>query len=240
MPAAACRDESARRRALIWYPAIGVIVGAVVGTAALGLRRTAGLLAAAVVLAVWVLLTGALHLDGLADTADAWVGGMGDRTRTLAIMKDPASGPVAVVAVLLVLLLKFSALATILGGGQLGLALVLGVGAVPLIARTWLVLAFVSTPYARPNGMGSELKGVGRTPAWVAVVVGAGGAIAGMWAGFGVGSVAAALVAVGVFVGWRVGVVRRIGGFTGDTAGALVELTETAVVLSLALTYGPG
>jgi adenosylcobinamide-GDP ribazoletransferase len=54
---------------------------------------------AALLLAVWVLLTGGLHLDGLADTADAWIGGQGDRDRTLAIMKDPRSGPIAIVAI---------------------------------------------------------------------------------------------------------------------------------------------
>ncbi len=48
---------------------------------------------AVLVLAVWVGLTGALHLDGLADSADAWLGGYGDRARTLAIMKDPYCGP---------------------------------------------------------------------------------------------------------------------------------------------------
>lgn len=52
-----------------------------------------------------MLITGGLHLDGLADTADAWVGGQGDRDRTLAIMKDPRSGPIAI-AVIVLLLLK--------------------------------------------------------------------------------------------------------------------------------------
>lgn len=67
--------------------------------------------------AVWVGLSGGLHLDGLADTADAWIGGHADRQRTLEIMKDPRSGPIAVVVLLLVLLLKFAALVVLLGQG---------------------------------------------------------------------------------------------------------------------------
>jgi adenosylcobinamide-GDP ribazoletransferase len=69
------------------------------------------MLHAALLLTVWVLLSGGLHLDGLADSADAWLGGFGDRERTLTIMKDPRSGPIAVVVLVLVLLLKFCALA---------------------------------------------------------------------------------------------------------------------------------
>ncbi|WP_173644308.1 adenosylcobinamide-GDP ribazoletransferase, partial [Xanthomonas citri] len=93
------------------------------------------LLGAALLLSAWVWLTGALHLDGLADTTDAWVGGMGERRRTLAIMKDPASGPMAVTAVVLVLLLKCAALASLLAQAPTTLWLA------PLLARSALVAA---------------------------------------------------------------------------------------------------
>ena len=62
------------------------------------------LLTAALVLAVWVLLTGALHLDGVADCADAWVGGFGDREKTFQILKDPRSGTHSCSVLVLVLL----------------------------------------------------------------------------------------------------------------------------------------
>lgn len=68
------------------------------------------ILVAALVLALWVYFTGAMHLDGVADTADAWVGGLGDHQRTLEIMKDPRVGAMAVAAMLLVLLVKFAAI----------------------------------------------------------------------------------------------------------------------------------
>ena len=71
---------------LLWYPAVGVLLGLLVWVSAILLSPLATPLAAAMVLALWVSCTGALHLDGLADTADAWVGGRGDRERTLAIM----------------------------------------------------------------------------------------------------------------------------------------------------------
>ena len=86
--------------------------------AALLLEGASPLLQAALLLALWVALTGALHLDGLADSADAWLGGFGDPARTLEIMKDPRSGPVAVVVLVLLLLLKFSALLVVLQAQQ--------------------------------------------------------------------------------------------------------------------------
>ena len=74
--------------------------------------------------------------DGLADSADAWVGGLGDRERTLAIMKDPRSGPMGVTAVVLVLLLKFAALASLpLADTAIWLA--------PMLARTAITAAFL-------------------------------------------------------------------------------------------------
>ena len=99
---------------LLWYPAVGLLLGLLIWVATILLSPLATPLAAAVVLALWVSCTGALHLDGLGDTADAWVGGRGDRERTLAIMKDPYSGPIAVAAVVCLLLVKFGALSALL------------------------------------------------------------------------------------------------------------------------------
>ena len=101
---------------LAWYPAIGLILGGSVWLSGVALTELpSASLAAALVLAVWVLLTGALHLDGVADCADAWVGGFGDREKTFQILKDPRSGPIAVVVLVLVLLVKWAALEVILG-----------------------------------------------------------------------------------------------------------------------------
>ena len=93
-------DSAARGRSLPWYPLVGLLIGAVLCALDAVLPATRALLGAALVLLAWAWLTGALHLDGLADMADAWVGGMAgnadtSRARTLEIMKDPRSGPAA-------------------------------------------------------------------------------------------------------------------------------------------------
>ncbi len=152
VPARVFTRAGAQARSLCWYPLVGVLLGGVVCGLAWCLREVAPLLGAALLLSAWVWLTGALHLDGLADTTDAWVGGMGERARTLAIMKDPASGPMAVTAVVLVLLLKCAALASLLAQAPTTLWLA------PLLARSALVAAFLSTPYVRAGGLGSALS----------------------------------------------------------------------------------
>lgn len=215
----------AQARSLPWYPAVGLLIGAVLSALAWCLRDAAPLLGAAMLLSSWVWLTGALHIDGLADTADAWVGGMGDRTRTLAIMKDPTSGPMAVTAVVLILLLKCAALAALLptATGVVWLA--------PLLARTALVAAFSTTPYVRAGGLGSGLVGSSRTGLRLSLLLGLACAFAG---GLLRGMLACAVAGV-VFVVWRRACLQRLGGMTGDTCGALVEVSETAVLVALAL-----
>ena len=95
-------------KALLYYPAVGLVIGLWLAAlpwllcyfaADVGTGLQAGL-----VLVLWVWITGGLHLDGLADSADAWMGGFGDRQRTLDLMKDPTCGPSAVVVLVLVLL----------------------------------------------------------------------------------------------------------------------------------------
>ncbi|WP_372867942.1 adenosylcobinamide-GDP ribazoletransferase, partial [Pseudomonas sp.] len=97
-------------RSLLWYPVVGLLIGLLLLGVHYLLGDAPALLQAALLLVIWVGLSGGLHLDGLADSADAWAGGFGDRERTLAIMKDPRSGPMAVVVLVLLLLLKFVAL----------------------------------------------------------------------------------------------------------------------------------
>ena len=92
-------------RSLLCYPLVGLLFGLLLWLANHLLYGAPTALHAAMLLTLWVLLSGALHLDGLADSADAWLGGFGDRERTLQIMKDPRSGPIAVVTLGLVLLL---------------------------------------------------------------------------------------------------------------------------------------
>lgn len=208
---------------LPWYPLVGLLIGAVLSGLAWLLSREPPLLVAALVLLVWVGITGGLHLDGLADSADAWVGGLGDRARTLEIMKDPRSGPMGVTAIVVILLLKFVALA-----GQTEPIAALWLA--PLLGRGALTLAFTSTPYVRSGGMGSGLAAEPHR-ACIAVVL----LTVLLSLGFGMHGVRALVAATVVFGVWRWSVVHRLGGMTGDTCGALTELIEVAVLVALAL-----
>lgn len=213
-------------RSLLWYPAVGVLIGLLLyGLNAL-LAGTPLLLHAALLLAAWVALTGALHLDGLADSADAWLGGFGDRERTLTIMKDPRSGPIAVVTLVLVLLLKFAALVAVLEQ-QHASALLLA----PWLARALLPLLFMTTPYVRPGGLGQALAE--HLPRERLPVVLAGHALAMLLFGW---SALLVLVGGGLLFAWlRQRMLARLGGTTGDTAGAMVEVAECTALVLVAL-----
>lgn len=220
-------DNEATGRSLLYYPLVGLLLGLLLATLGWFGSGMPASLHAAVVLAFWVALTGALHLDGLADSADAWLGGLGDRQKTLAIMKDPYCGPAAVITLLLVLLIKFTALEHLLTTGNWGAPVL-----TPVLGRTTPVLLFLTTPYVRSNGLGSLLADYLPRRASVVIIlftlvaVSLFIGVAAFWLLFTVAS---------VFLALRTLMLRRLGGVTGDTAGALVEISETVMLLTLAL-----
>lgn len=222
VPARVFDDARAQRTSLAWYPMVGLVVGALVTGLFVVLPREHALLSAALTLLAWVALTGGLHLDGLADSADAWVGGFGDRARTLEIMKDPRSGPAGVTAIVLLLLLKFAALASLSAENAWLLWLS------PLLARSALTAAFVTTPYVRSGGLGSALKAAPRIACVLSLVCAIVACVV-----CGLPGAFASCAALLVFLLWRRTCVRRLGGFTGDTAGALAELVEVGVLVML-------
>lgn len=219
-------EPQAVGRSLLYYPLVGLLLGAMLWLVGAVFENASAPLLAALLLTGWVALTGGLHLDGLADSADAWLGGFGDRERTLTIMKDPRSGPLAVVVLVLLLLLKFVALWTLLATDQ-RLALLLA----PLLGRSALLGLFLTTPYVRPGGLGQVLAE--QMPRDTSRIV-LGGVVLVCLA---LGSSGWLALAATVGVGWlsRRAMCRRIGGTTGDTAGALLELVECAVLVVLAL-----
>ena len=221
VPASAFNDAAASKASLAWYPAVGLLLGGMLWALAWIGSALPPLLLAALLLLVWTGLTGALHLDGLADSADAWVGGLGDRERTLTIMKDPRCGPMGVTAVVLVLLLKFAALASLpLTHTVLWLA--------PMLARTAITTAFLCTPYVRSQGLGTALTQAPRLACLAAVLAAVAIAACAGWHG------ARALLLVSVvFACWRYACMQRLGGMTGDTLGGLTELAEAAVLIAL-------
>jgi adenosylcobinamide-GDP ribazoletransferase len=213
-------------RSAIYYPLVGLALGAALAfTAAACAAQVSPLLAAAITLAMWMAATGGLHLDGLADSADAWACG-GDRERTLAVMKDPSCGPAAVSTVAAVLLLKFAALTALIEhSGWLAVAIA------PMLARACAVTLFLTTPYVRPLGLGWAIaENLPRALGWTAAATAVGGAVT---AG-GTGALLAAGAAAAALATARRTMLGRIGGATGDTVGAVVEITETAALVAAA------
>ncbi|MCK9605549.1 MAG: adenosylcobinamide-GDP ribazoletransferase [Methylomonas sp.] len=217
-------NEAALGRSVLYYPLVGFVIGVLLSVLVLLLSGTPDIVAAAVVLSVWVFLTGGLHLDGLADCADAWVGGIGSPQRSLQIMKDPAAGPIAVLVLSLLLLVKFSALFVLIQQNNL-IPLMLA----PLLGRCAILLLMLSTPYVSPKGMAEKLlANLPLSEARVVVVISL--AFAGLFMGW-----ANVLLAGGLLLWIRYLALKRLGGVTGDVYGAAVELIEMAGLLAAVL-----
>lgn len=221
------REEQAR--SVAWYPVVGLVLAVLLITAVaiLNLIGLPAPVAAALILGVWVALTGALHLDGVADSADAWLGGGGDRERSLRIMKDPACGPAGVVALLLLLLLKFSLLTALLEGGDWLTALLLA----PILARAGCTALFLTLPYVRENGLGAA--GGDMPPhrlGWWMIGL---SAVVALLTGLS-GLVALSFAVLG-FLALRAYLEHWLGGFTGDTAGLTTEKLEAVVLFAVVL-----
>ena len=222
-------NEQAARASLIWYPVIGLLLGIIlVGMSHLFVNMfvNAIILWGVLLVAVWMALTGGLHLDGLADTADAWVGGLGDRERTLAIMKDPHVGSAALIWVCVFLMAKAAAL-----GGLLQLREFEALLLAPLWGRMSPLCLFLSTPYVRPHGLGSPLAGA-LTGVQVMLVIVAVLTFTAVFATL-TETVALTLAACVIFILYRTWLMVRLGGTTGDTAGAFIEITELTCLLTL-------
>jgi adenosylcobinamide-GDP ribazoletransferase len=217
-------DDAALGRSVLYYPLVGFVIGVSLSFLALILSGAPDMVAAAIVLSAWVLLTGGLHLDGLADCADAWVGGLGNEQRSLRIMKDPAAGPIAVSVLLLLLLVKFTALFVLIQQNNL-IPLMLA----PLLGRCAILLLMLSTPYVSPKGMAEKLlENLPFSEARTVVVISL--AFAGLFMGW-----ANVLLACGLLLWVRYAALTRLGGVTGDVYGAAVELIETAGLLAVVL-----
>nr|MBP9788355.1 adenosylcobinamide-GDP ribazoletransferase [Acinetobacter sp.] len=139
-------------QAILFYPFVGLLIGLILFAVSLILVKLPILLIASIILVLWIWLTGGLHLDGLADTADAWVGGFGDPERTLKIMKDPSCGPIGVLSLVVVCLLKFAALYVLLEQ-HLNTFLIL----VPMLGRSVPLFLFLTTAYVRDKGLGRSI-----------------------------------------------------------------------------------
>ncbi len=207
---------------VLFYPLVGLIIAGfllfISWCLSLLNLPSNGLIEAAIILSVWVLLTGALHLDGLADSADAWLGGYGDQQRTLEIMKDPCSGPAAVVILVLLLLLKFSVL-VVVEWQVLLLA--------PVLARTSVMILLATTPYVRAGGMAeTAVKYLPKKAVWFVLL------LVLVLSVLLLKELAWGLIILFVIAYLlRRLMLKRINGTTGDTAGATLEVMEVSTLL---------
>jgi adenosylcobinamide-GDP ribazoletransferase len=235
---------------LYFYPLIGLIIGLLMSAvyfvcawqvndsnvlASTGFVSTgfdsSNLVIAALMLLVWCLVTGGLHLDGLADAADAWVGGYGDKQRTLDIMKDPTVGPMGAMLVVLVLLLKFSALVVLVDKTD-GFYLIGLILTVPMLARFSILPLFYFTPYVREKGLGSNLK-QSINPIIFIIVTTVCLLLTVVFVQQK--SIFILILAAAILLWARNIMMQRIEGTTGDTAGAMIEVQEALLLCALVL-----
>ena len=208
---------------LAWFPAVGLLIGALLMlTDTLAARVLPAPALAGLLVAVLVVVTGALHLDGLADSADGIFGGHTPERR-LAIMRDPHTGSFGVAAVALALLLEFAALLSLAGPARRPTLLL-----VPALARFAVVLAVALFPYARPAGLG-RLYHDHALPAPLAIATLI--AVLSAFATFQAAGIA--LLAVAGAVAFTVGALvrQRLGGLTGDVYGAVGVVAEVVLLL---------
>ncbi len=209
-------------RSFSWFPLVGALLGAAVGAVWWGageLRAPA--VAATIAVATDLALTGALHVDGLADTADGVLPHL-DRRRRLEVMSQPDVGAFAVATVVVTLVMRVAVLASMTPNVAL-------VAAIWCASRTLMAVTARTVPYARSEG-GLASAFLGGRPAPVAAVGAACSIALGIVAMGGRGAVAvvaAALAGAAVVAFAR----RRLGGFTGDVLGAAGVIGETVGLL---------
>ena len=208
-------------RAAVWYPFVGLVIGAFT---LLAWKGTALIfppwVAAVMTLLVWVVLTGGLHLDGLADCCDGLLASTSVERR-LEIMKDPRIGAFGVTGLILILLVKAAALASLTPVSSFSILLAAS------LAR-FCILPAALVPLARPSGMGADFA-LGFRRSFILW-----GAVIPLVIAFllGIRGFVAILVGLGTLSLILLFARSRIGGVTGDVFGMTVEIVEAVVLLT--------
>jgi adenosylcobinamide-GDP ribazoletransferase len=219
------RSRPPTRRVVVWFGPAGALIGAVLGALWWGASNVwPAPVAAAIVVAADLGVTGLLHIDGLADSADGLLPHL-PRERRLAVMAAPEVGAFGVAVVAAVLLLRVGALASTDPQGWKAIAVL---AAYWCAARTSMAVTMTTVPYARDEGLASSFLG-GSVVAPVAAAV----PFLALSAARGVGGVVA--LAAGVAAGALVVALarRRLGGFTGDVLGAAGVMCEAIALVVL-------
>ena len=212
-------------RSAIFFPLIGLVLGLILALVNFLLEpfASSGLLSV-VLVAILALLTGGLHLDGVGDTFDG-LGAGGDRERMLSIMDDSRTGTFGLIAIVLVLLFKIQALQSMEVDRWRALLVA------PILGRWSMVLLGYRSKAAKP-GLGSSLIDHLQTTHFLLATVLTLLLVTAIWRANGI--VMMAWVAV-LTTASKIYLYRRLGGVTGDTLGAVGELSETSVIVLLAL-----
>ena len=215
-------------RSVMWIPVVGGLIGLVIGLAYVAAGSVMpSLLAAAVAIGVGLILTGAFHEDGLADTMDGFGGGVGPE-ETMRIMKDPASGVYGVAAIVMSLLLRILSISLL----SSTVALVF-LPAIHAMSRGGSIGLMALLKPASTAGLGAAHEGLNLrrqavTGCLLAVLIGV--AMIGWWGAAFTILVALGAAAIGMMAR------RRIQGYTGDVLGAVQQVGEvTSLVLAAAL-----
>ncbi len=209
---------------LYFYPPTGFLIGLILAGAAylfelLSLARAGD----AIIILVWIIITGALHLDGLMDSADGLFSGR-EREKKLEIMRDSRVGAMGVIAFGSIMLLKFTFLNSLTYADKLGVLLIS-----PAFGRWAMVYAVSFFPYARSGpGLGKSfgnIQGPGRIIA-ASITLLAVAFLFMRWEGICIIALTSAIVVL--MARWMAGC---LGGMTGDTYGALCEVAETLFMM---------
>jgi len=227
LPVANADGSPGERLGRAYFPAIGALIGLAAGVAYLvSAAITTPLVGGAVAVAVLAVMTGALHLDGLADSIDGLMT-HGDAARRLEVMRDPRLGSYGVTAIAVVLLLEVAAIAAM--SPVRALAGLVIAGALSRLA-TLAIITFV--PYVRPAGLGVAAWEPRHRGLDLAVGAASAGVVCALdWRRALVALPLVALAAVSLAVVAR----RRVGGATGDVCGAAAELCQLASLLVFAV-----
>ena len=218
-------------RSTVWFPVVGLIIGGILALFNwIFSRFLPTAVTSALTIVLLVIITGAMHLDGFADTCDGLAGNKPAEERWK-VMHDSRAGAFGVTGLILLLLVKFVLLNSI---PQTNIVPVLVV--MPVIGRWTMVYAIVMYPYARNEGLGKAFKdGVTRSRLVIATMITLGISIFLAWwadldyyylVGFGI-MVIISLTIITISEYFR----RKFAGLTGDTYGAINELAETGVLL---------
>ncbi|HYA13030.1 MAG TPA: adenosylcobinamide-GDP ribazoletransferase [Syntrophales bacterium] len=217
--------EKELEKSVPYFPVVGLLIGIIIAAFDHLICFILPFLPASVITVIALTsISGGLHMDGLADTADGFFSAR-PRERVLEIMRDSRTGVMGVVAVVFVIILKISLLMTLSAPLRFGIILLM-----PLAGRCSLVMMMRTLSYVRHEGGLATVFGKGRSwlnVLWSSVFLFAVGWIAEH--GLGLAASTLSLLAAALFL---VYCFRKIGGYTGDTLGAVCEITEIIPALA--------